>query len=98
VEALVLLFLVLAAVVVVPLLALKLLFGLVLLPFRILGSLFGVLFGLLGGLFKLLFSGFVFLGILLALALSLVFLPLLPFILIGGLVWLAVRASQPQRA
>ena len=95
-EALVVLFLVAGALVVIPILALKLLCGLVLLPFRILGAVFSVVFGLFGGLLKLLVSGAVFLGILLALAVSVVLLPLLPFVLLGGVIWLLVKAFEPR--
>jgi hypothetical protein len=96
VEALVVLFLVAGALVVIPILALKLLCGLVLLPFRVLGALFSVVFGLFGGLLKLLASGAVFLGVLLALAVSLVLLPLLPFVFLGGIIWLLVKAFEPR--
>jgi hypothetical protein len=98
VEALVVLFLVAGALVVIPLLALKLLCGLVFLPFRILGAIFSVGFGLLGGLLKLLISGVVFLGVVLVLLLSVVLLPLLPFVLLGGVIWLVVKAFQPRPA
>jgi hypothetical protein len=98
VAALVVLFLVAGALVVIPILAFKLLFGLVLLPFRILGALFSVVFALFGGLLKLLTSGAVFLGVLLALAVSLVLLPLLPFVLLGGVIWLMVKAFEPRHA
>jgi hypothetical protein len=98
VEALVVLFLVAGALVVIPLLALKLLCGLVFLPFRILGAIFSVGFGLLGGLLKLLISGAVFLGVVLVLLLSVVLLPLLPFVLLGGVIWLVVKAFQPRPA
>jgi hypothetical protein len=70
----------------------------VFLPFRILGTIFSVGFGLLGGLLKLLISGAAFLGILLVLALSIVLLPLLPFVLLGGFIWLVVKAFQPRPA
>jgi hypothetical protein len=98
VEALVVLFLVAGALVVIPLLALKLLYGLVFLPFRILGAIFSVGFGLLGGLLKLLISGAAFLGVVLVLVLSVVLLPLLPFVLLGGFIWLVVKAFQPRPA
>jgi hypothetical protein len=52
----------------------------------------------LGGLLKLLISGAVFLGVLLVLVLSVVLLPLLPFVLLGGVIWLAVKAFQPRAA
>jgi hypothetical protein len=98
VEALVVLFLVAGAIVVIPILAFKLLCGLIFLPFRILGALFSVVFGLFGGLLKLLFSGAVFLGVVLVLALSVVLLPLLPFVLLGGVIWLMVKAFEPRPA
>jgi hypothetical protein len=78
---------------------LKVLFALVLLPFKIVGGLikglFGLVFGLIGGLFGLVAGGvgLVFgLGILL---LVLVVLPLAPLLLLGGVVWLALKAASP---
>jgi hypothetical protein len=47
------------------------------------------------GAFKLLFSGaLAVVAVLLGLA-ALILLPLLPFLVLGGLIWLAVRASRP---
>ena len=97
-EALLVLLLVAGALIVIPLLALKVLLGLVFLPFRILGALFGVLFGLAGALVKLLVSGMVALGVALALVLCVVLLPLLPFVLIGGFIWLLIKAFEPHPA
>jgi hypothetical protein len=81
------------------LVGLKVLFALVLLPFKIVGGLlkglFGLVFGLLGGLFGLVAGGvgLVFgLGILL---LVLVVLPLAPLLLLGGVVWLVLKAASP---
>jgi hypothetical protein len=98
VEALLFLLLVAGALVVIPLLALKLLLSLVFLPFRILGAVFSVLFGLAGALIKLLASGMVAVGVCFALVLCVVLLPLLPFILIGGFIWLLIKAFSPQPA
>ena len=83
------------ALILIPILAFKVLFSLVLLPFRIVGAVFGVLFGLVGGLVKLAFSGFVAIGVLCGLVLCVVLLPLLPFILIGGFIFLLIKAFQP---
>jgi hypothetical protein len=97
-EALVLLAL-LGVLIVVPLLILKVLlqvvFGLVLLPFKLLGGMFRLVFLLVGGFFKLLFTGALAVGALLLGLGALILLPLLPFLVLGGLVWLAVRASRP---
>jgi hypothetical protein len=78
---------------------LKVLFTLLFLPFKIVGGLlkgfFGLVFGLLGGLFGLLAGGvgLVFgLGVLL---LVLVVLPLAPLLLLGGVVWLVLKAASP---
>lgn len=63
----------------------KLLVGLVILPFKILGfvikgigSLIGLVFGLLG------------------LVATVLILPLLPLVVLGGIVWLIVRAARPR--
>ncbi len=69
--------------------------GLVFLPFKIVGVLFKGVLGLVSGLFGLLFTGafgllFLFVGLG-----AVLLLPLLPFLIVGGLVWLAVRASRP---
>jgi hypothetical protein len=62
------------------------------------GVAFKLVFGLLGGLLKLLFSGALLLGgLLLGLAL-LVLLPLFPLLLLGGFIWLIIKAFQPQPA
>jgi len=107
-EILVLLF-VLGALILVPLLILKaclsLLLGLVLLPFKILGGLFklalglvGAVFGVIAGLFGVALGG---LGILVALVIGVglfVLLPLAPLLLLGGVVWLALKAAAPAPA
>lgn len=61
--------------------AFKVLFTLILLPFKILGGLFKGLLGLVGGLFVLL--------------VVFVLLPLAPLLLLGGMVWLALKAASP---
>ncbi|SRR5260370_26455112 len=97
-EALVLVVL-LAVVIVVPLLILKVLLqvvlGLVLLPFKLLGGAFRLTLGLLGGVLKLFFAGAMVVGALLLGVAAFILLPLLPFLVLGGLVWLAIRASRP---
>jgi hypothetical protein len=97
-EALVLLA-VLGALIVLPLLLLKALFslvlGLVFLPFKLLGGLFRLGFGLVAGLLKVVFSGTLVIGGILLAVGAVVLLPLLPFVVLGGLVWLVVKASRP---
>jgi hypothetical protein len=80
--------LVLGLVVAIPLalvaLLAKLLIGLVLLPFRLLGGVLKGLAGLIGGIAALL-------GVLLVL----VMLPLLPLFLVAAGVWMLVRPRRP---
>jgi len=85
----------LAALVVIPLLLMKLILFVVLLPFKILGLVFKVVFGLLGvvGSVLMAVAGLVF-G-LLALAFVFLLIPLVPFLVIGAGIWLLVRASRP---
>src|SRR2546426_1386074 len=64
-------------------LALRLVFFVLFLPFRLLGGVFGRLFLLLGGLGFLLLMGL---------------LPLVPFLLIIGGVYLVFRAMRPRAA
>ena len=93
----------LAALVAVPfvlaLVALKLLFTLVLLPFKILGAVvkgvLGLAAGLVGGLFGLVAGGVGLVGGLLVLFFVLVLLPLAPLLLLGAVVWLALKAFSP---
>jgi hypothetical protein len=84
---------------VLALVALKVLFTLVLLPFKIvvgvLKGVFGLVFGLLGGLFGLIAGGVSLLGVLLVLFFVLVLLPLAPLLVVGALVWLALKAFSP---
>ena len=85
-----------AALVVLPLLLLKLVVFVVLLPFKLVGLVLKVAFGVVG------LVGSVLMGVIgLAVALMVaafvaLLLPLLPLIVIGGVIWLAVRASRPQ--
>lgn len=82
-ELLVLLVIAGVALVVLPLLLIKLVVALVLLPFKLLGLLLKAAFGVISVV-----------GVLLLGLLALVVLPLLPVLLLGGLVWLIVRASR----
>jgi hypothetical protein len=104
-EVLVLLFVV-GAVILVPVLILgallKLAVGVILLPFKIIGVLFKGLFGVLGGILGALGAlvGLVFggLGLLLGLLVMVgvcVILPLAPLLLLGLIVWLALKAASP---
>jgi hypothetical protein len=81
---------------VVPLLLVKLVLFVVLLPFKILGLVFKVIFGVIGVVGSVLMAVVgAFFG-LVALAFSLLLIPLLPLLLIGGLLWLIARGSRPQ--
>lgn len=83
--------------VVLPLLLLKAFFavavGLVTLPFKLLGGLAKALGGLVGGLFGIASGllGIVVGGV--ALIATVVLLPLLPLLILAGLVWLFVKAT-----
>ena len=83
------------ALVVLPLLLLKLVVFLVLLPFKLIGLALKIVFGVVSVIGSVLMAvaGAVF-GVV-ALAFFVLLLPLLPLVLIGGLVWLLVRASRP---
>ena len=96
--ALVVMALMVAAVVVLPLLILRLAIGLVFLPFKLLGVVLRVVFGVVGLVFKVLFSGVGLVFGLLAAVFFLVLLPLLPFALVGLGLWLVLRESRPRRA
>ena len=87
-----------AAVVVLPLIILRLAIGLVFLPFQLLGVVLRVVFGVVGLVFKVLFSGVGLVFGLLAAVFFLVLLPLLPFALVGLGLWLVLRESRPRRA
>lgn len=101
-EGLIALAVIVAAVIVLPLLLLKLLlglfFGLVMLPFKILGGLLRGVGALLGLGVKLIGVGFGLVFGLLVLVVTLVLLPLLPFLLMAGAVWLLVKVLQPPSA
>jgi hypothetical protein len=89
----------LLALLVVPFLllgvAFKVLVTLVMLPFRIVGALLHGLFGLVAGLFGIAAGGIGLLVGLLVLVAVFVLLPLAPLILLGGIVWLALKAMSP---
>lgn len=87
-----------AALVFLPLLLLKLVFGLVALPFKLVGLAFRVVFGVLGGLFRVGFGIVGIVGGILAMAFFVVLLPLLPLLLVGGFVWLMARLARPRPA
>jgi hypothetical protein len=86
--------------VILPLILLKLVLGLIFLPFRLLGFVFrlvfGVTFGVVGLVFRILFSAA---GLVLALLVIVgvaLLVPLLPFFLIGVGLWLLLRSSSPR--
>jgi hypothetical protein len=86
--------------VILPIILLKLVLGLIFLPFRLLGLVFrvvfGVTFGVVGLVFRLLFSAA---GLVLALLVIVgvaLLVPLLPFFLIGVGLWLLLRSSSPR--
>ena len=89
----------LLALAVVPLLilgvALKVLFALILLPFKIVGGLLKGLVGLVGGLFAVAAGGIGLVFGLLALLVVFVLLPRAPLLLLGAIVWLALKAFSP---
>jgi hypothetical protein len=78
--------------------AFGLVFGLLFLPFKLLGLVLKVAFGVVGVVFKVLFSGVGLVFGLLAAVFFLVLLPLLPFALVGLGIWLVLRQSRPRRA
>jgi hypothetical protein len=86
--------------VILPLILVKLVLGLIFLPFRLLGLVFrvvfGITFGVVGLVFRLLFSAA---GLVLALLVIVgvaLLVPLLPFFLIGVGLWLLLRCSSPR--
>jgi hypothetical protein len=98
VGTLIFLFFVFAALILLPLLLVKLVVTLILLPFQLVGLLLRVVFGVLGGVFRV---GFGIVGLLfglMAAAFFLVFLPLLPFLLLAGFVWVVARLLRPRPA
>ncbi|MCM2254634.1 MAG: hypothetical protein NDJ94_03080 [Vicinamibacteria bacterium] len=81
--------------VLLPLLLLKLVFGVVAfavwLPFKILGLAFGLVWNLFAAIAKLAFSIFGVLALAVLAVFALVMIPLLPFLFVGALVWAAVK-------
>ena len=75
--------------------AFKVLLALLVLPFRIVGALLHGLFGLVAGLFGLAAGAIGLVVGLLVLLAVFVLLPLAPLILLGGIVWLALKAFSP---
>jgi hypothetical protein len=84
----------LVGLVVLPLMLIKVVLFAVLLPFRILGALFKAVFGVVTGLAGLAFGLVVGLLALVAVPLLLLALPLLPFIVIGGIIYLVARGGR----
>ena len=95
VGALLVLAFLMAVVVLVPLVAVKLVFnlalGILFLPFRILGFLMRLVFGVFGLAARVVFSGVGLLFGLLGLILALLVAPLLPLLLLVGFVWFLAR-------
>ena len=88
----------LAFLVILPLILIKLVLGLIFLPFKLLGVVFrvvfGVTFGVVGLVFRLLFSGVgLVLAVLVVFGLALL-VPLIPIVLIGVGIWLLVRSTS----
>ena len=91
----------LGLLVILPLLLIKLVLGLVFLPFKLLGLVFrvvfGVAFGVVGLVFRVLFSGAgLVLALLFAVAVA-VLVPLIPFVMIGVGLWLLVRSTSASK-
>ena len=77
--------------------ALRAVLWLVFLPLMLLKALFGLVFGLVFGTLGLVFGLVVTLvvgGVGLLALLAVVAIPLIPFLLIGALVWLAVKGTE----
>jgi hypothetical protein len=84
----------LAGLVILPVLLVKAVFCAVLLPFRILGVLVKGIVGLLSGLAGLAFGLVVAVLAMVAIPLMLLLIPLLPFLAIGGIVWLVAKGAS----
>jgi fucose 4-O-acetylase-like acetyltransferase len=84
--------------VLLPILFLKVLLSLLLLPFQLLGFVFKLVFGVLGGVVRVGFGLAMALASLLVVLFFVVLLPLLPFLLIGGFLWLVARLARPRPA
>ncbi|MFI5183140.1 MAG: hypothetical protein ACHQNV_01985 [Vicinamibacteria bacterium] len=95
--ALLFMFMVFGLVVMLPLLvvsvALRVAVGLALLPFKLLGGLLRLGFGVIGGLLRLAFGAVGFLALALGVVFCVVLLPLLPFLIVGGLLFAIVRLA-----
>jgi hypothetical protein len=87
--------LLLVGVVLVPLVLFKFVLLAVLLPFKILGGLFKAVVGLVSGLAGLAFGLAVAVISIVAIPLLLLAIPLLPFIVIGGIVWVIAKGLHP---
>ena len=74
--------------------ALKVIMAILLLPLKLLGGAFRLVFGLAGLLFHFLFGVAGFIGLVLACITFVLFLPALPLLLIGAIVWLACRGGH----
>jgi hypothetical protein len=89
-------------VVMVPLVlvsvVLKVALGLAFLPFKLLGGVIRLGFGVMGGLFRLAFGAVGLLAFAMGAIFCVVLLPLLPFLIVGGLIFAIVRlAAGPAR-
>lgn len=98
-EVLLLSALVLGALIVIPLIALlvvgKLVFALILLPFRIIGAFVGAAVGILGVVAKILVVGAGLIVGVTLLAGGLALIPLIPVVLLALFVWLLARLLRP---
>jgi hypothetical protein len=98
-EAVLISALVLGALIVVPLIAIlvvgKLVFALILLPFRIIGAFVGAAVGILGAVAKILVVGAGLIVGLTLLAGGIALIPLIPVILLALFVWLLARLLRP---
>jgi len=98
-EALLGLLIAFCVLVIVPLLLLKvfigLLWGLIALPFKVLGALLHLAFGLLGGLARAFAWMVGLLGLLFGFLVLVIALPLLPLLAVAGVVWLLAKAFRP---
>jgi hypothetical protein len=83
------------AILMLGLAAVKVLFGLVLLPFKLVGALLKAVVGVIAGVFGALATGGVALAGVLVVLVAVVLLPLLPIIAFFGLIWLAIKAMRP---
>jgi hypothetical protein len=75
--------------------AFKVLFGLVFLPLKLVGVLFQVVFGVLGVVLRVLLSGAGLILALVAVVGLVILIPLIPFLLVGLVLWLVTRRQRP---